>query len=81
MSRRTVIPVSLLFILLLIILGSGTFRADDRDLGIVEIQTGPFEVWTVYDGSLESRFQKDIMSLLGGPAAVMELAPRGRVRS
>jgi HlyD family secretion protein len=77
MSRRTVIPVSLFSILLLIILGSGAFRAGDRELNLTEVKAGPFEVWTVYDGSLELRVQKDIMSLLGGPAAVMELAPEG----
>jgi HlyD family secretion protein len=77
MSRRIVIPVSVLSILVLIFLGSGTFRANDRELGISEVTAGPFEVWAVYDGSLESRVQKDIMSFMGGSAAIMELAPEG----
>lgn len=77
MKRRFVIPVSLFSILVLIVLGSGTFRAGDRELGIAEVNAGPFEVWTVYDGSLESRVQKDIMSFMGGSAAIMELAPEG----
>jgi len=77
MSRRIAIPVSLFSILVLVVLGSGTFRASDRELGIAEVKAGPFEVWTVYDGSLESRVQKDIMSVMGGSAAIMELAPEG----
>lgn len=77
MKRRFVIPVSLFSILVLIVLGSGTFRASDRELGIAEVNVGPFEVWTVYDGSLESRVQKDIMSFMGGSAAIMELASEG----
>ena len=77
MSRRIVIPLSLFSILVLILLGSGTFRASDRELGIAEVKAGPFDVWTVYDGSLESRVQKDIMSFMGGSAAIMELAPEG----
>ena len=77
MSRRIAIPVSLFSILVLIVLGSGTFRASDRELGIAEVKPGPFEVWTVYDGSLESRVQQDIMSFMGGSAAIMELAPEG----
>jgi HlyD family secretion protein len=77
MSRRIAIPVSLFSILVLIVLGSGTFRASDRELGIAEVKAGPFEVWTVYDGSLESRVQQDIMSFMGGPAAIMEMASEG----
>ena len=77
MKRRFVIPVSLFSILVLIVLGSGTLRTSDRELGITEVKSGPFEVWTVYDGSLESRVQKDIMSVMGGSAAIMELASEG----
>ena len=76
MSRRVVIPVTLFSVLILIFLGSGMFRSGE-DLGLVEVKASPFEVWTVYDGSLESRVQKDIMSVMGGGAAIMELASEG----
>ena len=53
------------------------FRSGGREKNVFEVRPAPFEVWTVYDGSLESRVQKDIMSVMGGSAAVMELAPEG----
>ncbi len=77
MKRSHIVPLSLLAILGVVFLGSGTFRAGDRELGVSEVKAGPFEVWTVYDGALESRVQKDIMSFMGGSAAIMELAPEG----
>ena len=77
MRRRVAVPVSLFAILLLILLGSGMFRSGWREKNVFEVRPAPFEVWTVYDGSLESRVQKDIMSVMGGSAAVMELAPEG----
>ena len=77
MRRRVAVPVSLFAILLLILLGSGMFRSGGREKNVFEVRPAPFEVWTVYDGSLESRVQKDIMSVMGGSAAVMELAPEG----
>ena len=43
----------------------------------VEVTRGPMEVWSVYDGTLESRDVKEIMFLSGGPAAIVELAPEG----
>ncbi len=42
-----------------------------------EVTAGPLQSWVTYDGSLESRSQKDIMSLLGGPATVVEIVPEG----
>ena len=43
----------------------------------VEAVRGPLEVWSVYDGTLESRNVEEIMYLGGGPATIMELAPEG----
>jgi HlyD family secretion protein len=43
----------------------------------VTVARGPLEVWSVYDGTLESRSVKEIMFLSGGPAAIVELTPEG----
>ncbi len=69
--------VSWVAILVLIALGAGLLRSGGREPDVFEVGPAPFEVWTVYDGVLESRVQKDIMSFMGGSAAVMELAPEG----
>lgn len=77
MKRRAVIPLALLAILALILLGSGTFRTTEAERGAVEIRRGPLEVWSVYEGSLGSRSQGNVMSALGGPATIVEIAPEG----
>ena len=43
------------------------------------VTRGPARVWTTYDGQLESRIARDIMSSVGGSAAIVELAPEGTV--
>lgn len=43
-----------------------------------EVTAGPFEVWSVYDGFLESREVRNIMSQMGGGgSAIVELVPDG----
>ncbi|HRZ11283.1 MAG TPA: HlyD family efflux transporter periplasmic adaptor subunit [Kiritimatiellia bacterium] len=42
-----------------------------------EVVRGPLEIWSVYDGTLESRRVQDIMFLSGGPATIAELVPEG----
>ncbi len=44
----------------------------------VEVTSGPIEVWSVYDGFLESREVRNIMSQMGGGgSAIVELVPDG----
>lgn len=44
-----------------------------------KVERGPAQVWTTYEGQLEARVIRDIMSNLGGSAAIVELAPEGAV--
>lgn len=41
------------------------------------VTEGPMEVWSVYDGTIESVNMRDICSTLEGPATIVELAPDG----
>ena len=41
------------------------------------VSVGPIESWAVYDGSLEPREVRYVMSQLGGPATIVELAADG----
>lgn len=41
------------------------------------VTNGPARVWTTYDGQLEARVARDVMSNLGGAAAIVEMAPEG----
>jgi multidrug resistance efflux pump len=43
----------------------------------VTVERKPFEVWSVYDGTIESRDVRSIASQLGGPAVIVELAGDG----
>ncbi len=74
---RRVVPFAMLAVLAVVILGSGTFRGADRDDVLTEIKRGPLQVWSVYEGSLESRFRKNIMSQSMGPVTIVELAAEG----
>ncbi len=77
MKKKYLVPLALFAVLAVVILGSGTFRTSDKDATIVEIRAAPFRVWSVYEGSLESRTVRNVMSSLGGPAAVVEIVPEG----
>lgn len=41
------------------------------------IEKNPFEVWSVYNGTLEARRSEVIMSAFNGSAVIVELAPEG----
>ena len=43
----------------------------------VELKPAPFEVWSVYDGTLEARSLKSIMSKGRGAVTVEEIVPQG----
>lgn len=51
-------------------------EAADR---FVRVVRGPARVLTTYDGQLEARVARDVMSGLGGSAAIVELTPEGTV--
>ena len=55
--------------------GSGHRGASKTDA--VEVSVGPFEVWSVYEGSLEARRLENVMSQLSGSATIVELADEG----
>lgn len=55
----------------------GLMSPHPEETATTSVRVGPLEVWSVYDGFLESRDEKNIISLLGGPATVVELAPDG----
>lgn len=42
-------------------------------------EKGAMEIWSVYDGTIESRNMREIGSLLDGAATIVELAPDGAV--
>lgn len=43
------------------------------------LERKPFEVWSVYDGYIESRELRNVMSQLDGAATIVELIPEGTV--
>jgi len=44
---------------------------------IHEIERGPLQVWTSYEGTIQSRTVRGISSQLGGSATIVELIPEG----
>ena len=63
------------FLLLLLALLCSCRRSETES--VATVVQGPMEVWSVYDGALESRHVRDLMSRLNGAATIVELAPDG----
>lgn len=77
MKKRFLVPVALIVILLVILLGSGTFRTSTSPGRTVEVARGSIEVWTTYDGVLESRLLRTVAARTRGSMTIMELVPEG----
>ncbi len=57
--------------------GNGCRRAADPAEAVETVREGPMEVWSVLEGTVESRFVREIMSDLQGLAMAVQLAPDG----
>ena len=77
MKRKKIILWIVCGVALLLLWGMGVGRRDTPKSGIGEISMAPFEVWSVYEGSLEARRLENVMSQLSGSATIVELAAEG----
>lgn len=67
-----------LFALLLVVqLGSSSCGRRQQAVTSVEVKPEPFEVWSTYEGALEARSLKSIMSKGRGAVTIEELVPQG----
>lgn len=57
--------------------GAGRRKAAETGGTAEAVREGPLEVWSILEGTVESRFVREIMSELQGAATVVELAPDG----
>jgi multidrug resistance efflux pump len=64
---------------LVIIAASGAFRGENNEAGLVEVRREAVQIWSTYEGYLESRTVGNIMPRIGGSATVIELAPEGSI--
>lgn len=62
-----------------LLLAVGCSQREQAVQRFAKVERGPAQVWTTYDGLIESRIVRDIMSNLGGSAAIVELAQEGAV--
>ena len=77
MSRRRVILISTVVIALAGIATRCAFRSE-ADVGeTVAIARGPIEIWSTYEGVLESRNVRNILSRLSGTTSIIDIAPEG----
>lgn len=60
-----------------LLLSSAFLRRPDADLNLYEVKHGPLRVWSVYDGTIQSRSVRGVSSQLGGGATVTDLVPEG----
>lgn len=74
--RKIVIPAGLL---LVAAVAAGFLRHPRAESTDVAARREPLQVWTTYDGYLESRTVRNIMPKIGGSATVIEIAPEGSV--
>jgi RND family efflux transporter MFP subunit len=60
-----------------VILASASLRRPAADQALVEVRRGDLEVWTPYEGTIQSRTVRGISSQVGGGATLIELVPEG----
>ncbi|MFO1491057.1 MAG: HlyD family efflux transporter periplasmic adaptor subunit [Kiritimatiellia bacterium] len=58
---------------------AGCARTPDAPQTWHRVQEGPFHVWTVHEGRIESRNTAVVMSSFAGGATIVEIAPEGSV--
>lgn len=74
---RESVPSIFMVLTALALLGTGCDRAPDADTPEAVVIRGPLEVWTSFDGTLESRAVETIVSRVQGRATLVDLAPEG----
>ena len=77
MKRRKIILWIVCVVALLFFWGAGAGRGRTPRSGVGEIRMAPFEVWSIYEGSLEARRLENVMSQLAGSATIVELVAEG----
>jgi multidrug efflux pump subunit AcrA (membrane-fusion protein) len=77
MKKRDYIAIGLLVFGGILFLTSAFLRRPDSDLDILEVVRGPLQVWTAYDGTIQSRTVRGVSSQLGGGATITDLIPEG----
>ncbi|HPG01146.1 MAG TPA: efflux RND transporter periplasmic adaptor subunit [Kiritimatiellia bacterium] len=77
MKRRWWVTVGMVVAVGLVLIGTCRRRGERGGADVREVTAGPLQSWSVYDGGLESRSQKDIMSMLGGSATIVEIVAEG----
>lgn len=75
MTKKWILP-GLLAAVLLAAAATGWMRIRPPEPGTADVTAGPFNVWVMYNGTLDSRTVVNIMSRLGS-ATIVELAPDG----
>lgn len=58
-------------------ISSAFLSGPGRDVNVIEVTRGPLQVWTAYEGTIQSRTVRGISSQLGGSVTVVELIPEG----
>lgn len=61
----------------LVLVGTCRRSGEPGVTDVRDVTAGSLQSWSVYDGGLESRSQKDIMSQLGGSATIVEILAEG----
>jgi len=77
MRKKTYIAAGTLVIGGFLLLTSAFLRRPDADLSVYEVVRGPLQVWTAYDGAIQSRSVRGVSSQLGGGATVTDIIPEG----
>jgi len=77
MNRRFIMIGCVLTAGLVWLITSSFLQRPDGDLSIHNVQRGNLQVWTSYEGTIQSRTVRGISSQLGGSVTIVELIPEG----
>lgn len=77
MKKRKIVLWSVVALTLMVFIGTRRCGSDEAAPEVVVLTRGPFEVWSVYEGVLEARSLKSIMSKGRGAVTVEEIVSQG----
>lgn len=77
MNTRKIVLIGIVVLLLAVLAGARRCRSEGPAPELVAVSQGPFEVWSVYEGALEARTLKSIMSKGRGAATIEEIVAQG----
>jgi len=78
MNRKKLLAVGGVLAVIVWLSASSFLRRADTDWNVHDVTRGSLQVWTTYEGVIQSRSVRGVSSQIGGSATVIEIIPEGK---